>query len=187
MLNTWNVNWYLDEKLCPCDIHLLELLEERSIRDSAIFHFGTGGHHIVGLRCAENGSGNAVLGITASPPEYEAYVTLITEKPHVGRAYKAWFGDIYQIDARLLPDFDVLSLPHVGEFRTEKNDAYGALTDLEMTSLLVDKLRPGGLVAFYTGSFAYDVAERVARTLHEQGRLVPADTYKTLALWRKPS
>jgi hypothetical protein len=80
-----------------------------------------------------------VLGITASPQEYDDYVELLIKNPRLGHTYKAYFGDIYQLDGRLLPEFDYVSLFHVGEFRTPDNDAYGALTDLEMTLVLADK------------------------------------------------
>ena len=80
-----------------------------------------------------------MLGITASPQEYDDYVELLIKNPRLGHTYKAYFGDIYQLDARLLPQFDYVSLFHVGEFRTPENDAYGALTDLEMTLILADK------------------------------------------------
>ena len=73
-------------------------------RDASIFHFGTGSHHIVGLKTAEDGSNNAVFGITASPAEYDAYIKMLIEKPRLGFTYKAYFGDIYQLDRRLLPD-----------------------------------------------------------------------------------
>ena len=66
---------------------------------AAIFHFGTGNHHIVGLKLAENGSNCAVLGITASPQEYDDYVELLIKNPRLGHTYKAYFGDIYQLDA----------------------------------------------------------------------------------------
>jgi hypothetical protein len=71
-MNIWDESWDLHVQQCPCDVHFLEFLEERGIRDSAIFHFGTGNHHIVGIRTAEDGRGNSVLGITASPQEYES-------------------------------------------------------------------------------------------------------------------
>ena len=49
-----------------------------------IYHFGTGTHHIVGLRQAE--LGNAVFAITASKEEYDAYVELVTENARVARS-----------------------------------------------------------------------------------------------------
>lgn len=185
MLHFWDQSWDLRLAECPCDMHFLEWLEERNTKDAAIFHFGTGSHHIVGLKTSEDGSNNAVLGITASPAEYDAYVKMLIEKPKLGFTYKAYFGDIYQLDRRLLPTLDIVTLFHVGEFRTEKNDAYGALTDLEMTRVLCDRTKAGGLVLFYSGSYAFDVAERVTGELVKQNVLADAGTYKTLRIFKK--
>ncbi len=184
-LNIWDVNWYLDEAQCPCDVHFLEYLDQEKIKGASIFHFGTGGHHVIGIKTADNGSGNLVFGITASPPEHEAYEHLIIERPAIGRSYKVLFGDIYQLEARLLPEFDIVTLFHTGEFRTEKNDAYGALTDEAVVRLLVGKLKGPRLVAFYSGSYAFDVAERIATKLIAEGLLEPAGEYKTLRIFRK--
>lgn len=182
-LNYWNQTWSLDEAQCPCDLHLVQYLEEKGVKDASIFHFGTGNHHIVGLEAAK--ANNAVLGITASPQEYDDYVELLIKNPRLGHTYKAYFGDIYQLDPRLLPAFDYAALFHVGEFRTPDNDSYGALTDLEMTLIMADKLRPGGEVMFYTGSFAYDKAEGVARELIKVRPFAPAPDYKTLKIFKK--
>jgi hypothetical protein len=65
-LNYYNATWSLDEAQCPCDLQFLEYLKERQARNAAIFHFGSGNHHIVGLKAAEDGANNAVLSITAS-------------------------------------------------------------------------------------------------------------------------
>jgi len=184
-LNFWNETWSLDEAQCPCDLHLVEYLEGKGVKGATVFHFGTGNHHIVGLRLAENGSNCAVLGITASPQEYDDYIDLLIRNPRLGHTYKAYFGDIYQLDGRLLPEFDYVSLFHVGEFRTAENDAYGALTDLEMTLLLADKVRAGGEILFYAGSFAFDKAEAVARELVAQRPFVPAGEFKSLRIFRK--
>jgi len=184
-LNYWNTTWSLDEAQCPCDVHFIDYLEQTSARGAAIFHFGTGNHHIVGLRMAENGSGHAVLGITASPHEYQAYIDLLIKNPRLGHTYKAYFGDIYQLDGRLLPAFDYVSLFHVGEYRTADNDSYGALSDLEMALVLADKLKPGGEMLFYTGSFAYDQAELVASELIKQRALQPAGNFKSLRILRQ--
>jgi hypothetical protein len=182
-LNYWNQTWSLDEQQCPCDLHFVQYLKEKQAKNASIFHFGTGNHHIVGLEAAKNN--NAVLGITASPQEYDDYVELLIKNPRLGHTYKAYFGDIYQLDARLLPEFDYAALFHVGEFRTPENDSYGALTDLEMTLLMADKLRPGGEVLFYTGSFAYDKAEAVAAELMKVRPFSPAPDFKTLKIYKK--
>ena len=184
-LNYWNATWSLDETQCPCDVHFLQYLEERRAKGAVIFHFGTGNHHIVGLKAAESGANHAVLGITASPQEYDDYVELLIKNPRLGHTYKAYFGDIYQLDARLLPELDYVTLFHVGEFRTPDNDSYGALTDLEMTLLLADKVKAGGEILFYTGSYAYDKAEAVAAELIKERPFDPAGDYKTLKVYRK--
>lgn len=184
-LNYWNQTWSLDEKQCPCDLHFVQYLEEQKVTNAAIFHFGTGNHHIVGLKGAEEGVNNAVLGITASPQEYDDYVELLIKNPRLGHTYKAYFGDIYQLDARLLPQFDYVTLYHVGEFRTSANDSYGALTDLEMTLLLADKVKPGGEIQFYTGSFAYDKAEAVGNELVKARPFDLAPAYKSLTIFKK--
>lgn len=184
-LNYWNQTWSLDEAQCPCDLHFVEYLQERKAKGATIFHFGTGNHHIVGLKMAENGANCAVLGITASPQEYDDYIELLISNPRLGHTYKAYFGDIYQLDARLLPAFDYVSLFHVGEFRTAENDSYGALTDLDMTLLLADKVRAGGEVLFYSGSFAYDKAEAVGKELVRLRAFEAAPDYKSLRIFRK--
>jgi hypothetical protein len=184
-LNIWDVNWYLDEATCPCDVHFLDWLEAEQLKGKRIFHFGTGGHHVIGIRTADSDAGHAVLGITASPSEHQAYEELIIRRPEVGRTYKVLFGDIYQLDARLLPELDIVTLFHVGEFRTEKNDAYGALTDLEMVRLLAGRTVAGGTLAFYSGSFAFDKAEAVAAQMVKAGEITPAGSFKTLRLFRK--
>ena len=107
------------------------------------------------------------------------------KNPRLGHTYKAYFGDIYQLDARLLPEFDYVSLFHVGEFRTPDNDTYGALTDLEMTLMLADRTKPGGEILFFTGSFAYDKAQAVGKQLLEQRPFEPAGVYKSLQIFRK--
>jgi hypothetical protein len=182
-LNYWNQTWSLDEAQCPCDLHLVQYLEGKGVRDASIFHFGTGNHHIVGLEAAK--ANNAVLGITASPQEYDDYVELLIKNPRLGHTYKAYFGDIYQLDPRLLPAFDYAALFHVGEFRTPENDSYGALTDLEMTLIMADKLRPGGEIMFYTGSYAFDKAEAVAQELVKVRTFAPAPDYKSLKIFKK--
>ena len=184
-LHIWDHFWDLRVKECPCDAHFCDWLEETDTRGKAIFHFGTGGHHLLGLHNAEKGLGNAILGITASPGEIRTYETMITENPELGWGYKAYFGDIYQLDARLLPVFDIVTLLHVGEFRTEKNDAYGGLTDDAMVRLLAGRTRTGGTIAFYAGSYAYDKAKAVHDRLVAEGILIPKGQYKTLPLFER--
>jgi hypothetical protein len=84
----------------------------------------------------------------------------------------------------LLPAFDIATLFHVGEFRTEKNDAYGALTDEEIVRMLVSRLKGPRVVAFYSGSYAFDIAERIALELVSEGVLEPIGSFESLRLFR---
>jgi hypothetical protein len=54
-----------------------------------------------------------------------------------------------------------------------------------MTLLLADKVRPGGEILFYTGSYAYDKAEGVAQELVRQRPFTHVADYKTLKVYRK--
>ena len=184
-LNIWDQNWDLDEKVCPCDIHFMNWVRKTGLRGGAIFHFGTGGHHLVGIECADPALDNAVYGITASPQEYQHFITLVSKQPEVGRSYKTFFGDIYQLDPRMLPQFDAVTLFHLCEFRSEKNDAYGALTDLAMAQILVDALKPGGHILFYKGSFAFEAAKPVIAALAASRPLVKCADFDTLCIYRK--
>lgn len=184
-LNTWDVYWGLRVAECPCDVHFVEWLEENAVRDSTIFHFGSGGHHYVGIRCAEPELNNSVLAITASTPEYEAFIKLVKEQPALTHHYSCYFGDIYTSNRKLLPTFDVVTLFHSCEFRNEKNDAYGALTDLEVMELFVDQLKPGGHLLFYTGSFAFEPTRPLIEKLETTRAVEKIGLFKTLLVYRK--
>ena len=189
-LHFWDAYWDLREKECPCDVHFIEWLDRNGITDSTIYHFGTGGHHHVGIECASEKRRNAVLGITAAPQEHEKYVELAIARPDVLRYYNAVFGDIYLLNQRLLPAFDVVTLFHISEFRGEKNDAYGGLTDLEVTNLLTDKTRPGGHILFFTTSFAFDwdgpmSGKKVIAQWEKQRDVERVGEFKSLLVYRK--
>jgi hypothetical protein len=184
-MNFYHTGWDLDVDVCPCDVHFTDFLAEKKIRDATIFHFGTGTHHHVGVTCAENDSNNAVLGITASREEIDAYTKLAVERPQVTRTYKAFFGDIYLLEPRLLPEFDAICLPHVHEFWGPNNVAYGAMTDRQMVDLLTAKTKPGGYIAFYTKSMAWDQAGPLVAKWSKEQPVTDEGLYKTLAIYRK--
>lgn len=184
-MHFWDAYWGLRVAECPCDVHFVEWLRARGIKDSTIYHFGSGGHHYVGVECAKDGNRNVVLSVTASPQEYDDYVKLLIERPEVSKSYLCYFGDIYTVNARLLPQLDVTTLFHLCEFRSEKNDAYGALTDLEVGIELCKVTKPGGWVLFYSGSFAFDAAEPKIAELVAMGLIEPAGKHEKLELYRR--
>jgi len=184
-LHFWDAVWDLRIAECPCDVQFVDWLEVKRIQNASIFHFGTGSHHIVGVKTAENGSGNCVLRITAAPKEYDAFVQLAIDRPDVEKSYKTFFGDIYQLEKRLLPDFDVVTLFHLCEFRTEKNDDYGAMTDRQLLDMLTEKTRPGGYILFYTKSFAFDSALKIIKEWERDGGVEEVGTHELLLIYRK--
>jgi hypothetical protein len=167
-LHYWDAYWDLRLAECPCDADFVAWVDEIGLTDAAIYHFGTGGHHHVGIECARPERRNAVLGITAAPQEHATFVTLAIERPEVLRFYNCVFGDIYLLNQRLLPVFDAVTLFHLCEFRGEKNDAYGGLTDLAVANLLTDQTRPGGHILFFPGSFAWDRADHSGKDVVAQ-------------------
>jgi hypothetical protein len=184
-MNIWDVYWGLRVEQCPCDVHFVEWLEEQGVTAKRIYHFGTGGHHYVGIRCAEPELDCTVLGITASPKEYESFVRLATDNPTIIKTYSAYFGDIYTSNAKLLPRFDIVTLFHACEFRTPANDAYGALTDREVIDLFTAQTDVGGHLLFYTGSFAYASAEPVIADWAKTAKVEEVAAFKTLRVFRK--
>ena len=186
-MNYWTDKWDLDADICPCDVHFNDWVEDRKIAGKTIYHFGTGTHHVIGKRQAENGLGNVVLGITASIEEYEAYIKLVAEQSKVNKSYIAYFGDIYLTDPRLLPDFDVVTMFHLCEFffPNTASAEYGGLTDRTKLDLFTDKLRPGGHMLFYTRSIGFEKAKAVIAEWEKQKPVERVGEFKTLLVYRK--
>lgn len=182
-LDLWKDPWPLDVKQCPCDVHFTQYLAEKHLTGQRIFHLGTGDHHHVGLQAP--GGDHAVLGITATEAEYVSYIRLAIENPHLGKYYKVLFSDIYQINPRLLPEFDIATLFHLCEFWFESNAPYAAMNDAGVLDAITAKVRPGGLVGFYTGSFAYETAARLIPEWAETKGFTEEKPYETLRFFRK--
>lgn len=186
-MNLWDAKWDLDEAQCPCDIHFNQWIDANRIAGKTIYHFGTGTHHIVGLTQAVNGSDNVVFGITASIVEYEAYIRLVNERPQLSKSYVAYFGDIYLTNARLLPEIDIATMFHAGEYigANTMSPQYGGVDDLGVARILLHRMRPGGRFVFYTGSFAFDKADAMASVLEREGKLSREGTFKSLLVFSK--
>lgn len=177
--------WALRLAECPCDLHLIEWLDRNRITNAGIFHFGTGGHHLVGRASAEPHRRNAVFGVTLMPEEHRDYVELVLARPDVMRFYNVVFADIYLANPKLLPEVDVATLFHLCEYRSAQHDSYGAMSDLEMARLITGKVRPGGHVLFYSGSFAFERAREVVAQWEAEGEVERLGPYKSLLVYRK--
>jgi hypothetical protein len=176
-------SWPLSPDVCPCDIHLCEYLQARDIRRSAIFHFGSGGHHLLGLRNRSDGLDNEILAITASPSEHARYVSQAVRDAAIGRHYRVLFGDIYELGPAALPTFDLATLFHLCEF-TPSPAARRRLDDAGVLALLRSKVRVGGRLLFYGGSFAFARAAALTERAVEDGQLTFEERYKSLLVYR---
>ena len=82
-----------------------------------------------------------------------------------------------------------MALFHLGEFihETTTSPEYGGVDDLALTRMLLDRTRSGGYLLIFTGSFAHDKAETVARELERAGEVTFVGAFKTLLVYRKNS
>jgi hypothetical protein len=173
--------WPLRSAVCPCDAHFCDFLKERNIRQKSIFHLGTGGHHLVGLRNERDDLGNFILGVTVSPGELKRYVKLVIRHPRLGQHYQVLFADVYGLRAASLPAFDLVTLFHLGEFGAT-TDSGELLSDAAVIELFRSKLTPGGLLAFYRGSYGYPRLQAPIAQAIESGSLKPCEDYGSLQI-----
>ena len=204
-LNYSEQSWPLRTSDCPCDVHFVEYLAETNAKGKSIFHFGTGGHHLVGKDNHERGNPNEILGITASKDEHEAYVDFIVRNPVASNYYKVLFADIYTLSPKLLPTFDLVTLFHLAEFYDDYqlwgngpmpasrklNSEYARLNDMALVTMFGEMLNPGGKLLFYKRSDAFldkpYPAATLVNELMSQGRLVIEGEYESLMIcgWRR--
>jgi SAM-dependent methyltransferase len=175
--------WALDRNQCPCDLEFVDYLKRSAIANKTIFHFGTGGHHIVGLENQKFARPNEVIGITASVPEHRAYTQLVLKDSTLAKDYKVLFADIYTLTQNTLPTFDLVALFHLCEFYLPENAASVHQNDESLVQLFLDKLNPDGKLVFYTGSWAWNQAEAIVRTFESAGKIKQIDQYKTLLIY----
>jgi|SRR5579863_340798 len=174
-------SWPLWARMCACDLHFCDFLQERNVRSKSIFHFGTGGHHIVGLRNRVDELDNVILGVTVSPNEIKHYVKLVVRDPVLGRNYKVLFADIRDLQAASLPSFDVVTLFHLCEFDSAAGSSH-LLTNEEVVGLLISKLKPGGLLALYRQSLGYRRLQPIIAAAIDAGTLQHREDYKSLQI-----
>src|SRR5262249_17297818 len=115
-LNYYDNSWPLTLTNCPCDLDFVRYLEARQLAGNLIFHFGTGAHHLVGKNNYERGNPNEILAIPASGDEHQAYIDFVVNHPAAANHYKVLFADIYTLNARMLPRFDLVTLFHLCEY-----------------------------------------------------------------------
>ena len=186
-MNYWDQKWDLHEDICPCDVHFNDWIEAQGIVGKTIYHFGTGTHHVVGVRQAE--LGNAVFAITASKEEYDAYVALAADNSRVAKSYLAYFGDVYLSNPKLLPEFDIVTMFHLCEFLHPNTTSaeYGGVDDRGLLDMMTAKTRPGGHILLYRDSNGRGATQALVPAWQNEQRVERLDDFKTLQVYRKTS
>lgn len=174
--------WAFQPDRCPCDVEFVDwFLQRYQTASQRVFHLGPGDHHYVGRNIAgDSRRPNVVTALTLSPGEVETYLHLVSVWPGLAARYQVVFGDLYQLDRRLLPTHTIATLFHVGETNTRTptseaieqaiRDVYGRGVD-------------NGPMLFYNGSSAWDRVAPILAKL-EGDLLQRADTYKHLVIYR---
>ena len=179
-------SWPLWPRMCSCDLHFCDFLQERDVRAKSIFHLGTGGHHIVGLRNRVDNLGNVILGVTVSPAEIRRYVKLVTGDPILGQNYRVLFADVRDLQPAALPSFDLVTLFHLCEFDSATEPVH-LLSDEGVFGLLISKLNPGGLLALYRQSIGFRRLQPMLAAAIAAGRLKHCEDYKSLQILQIPT
>jgi SAM-dependent methyltransferase len=178
-------SWGFDPEACPCDRQFVEYLQHRGITDRSIFHFGTGSHHLVGCENQTLAKPNQIFGITASYPEHEAYAELVLRSRGIEKNYKVLYSDIYTLDARNLPGFDVVTLFHLCEFYMPDQAAFVNHDDRSLLALFVEKLNPDGVIVFYDRSNNWPEAKPLIEELELQNLVKLVEVYQNLRVYRR--
>ncbi len=194
---------YDDPAACPADREIARYLDRHEPHDGGltVFHFGTGAHHHVGLANHRREHPHRVIGITASPGEYQRYIELCQQDGSLGRDYLVSFGDVYNLGPEFLPPLDVASMPHLGEYYDPGRAAepgvaaagantdrslYAPLDDRSLAALIVDKLVIGGRLLIYVQSHGAAVTRELLHELvNEQRRLRYRLMHESIAVFTK--
>lgn len=169
--------WPWQPDKCPADEQFIEWASDVAIGQT-VFHMGTGLHHKVGTYIASRGAG--CVGLTASSAEALAYYEEATCP-----SYQLAFGNVFTIDTRLLPTFDIMTLFHVGEMAA----MFGEVRDHDNAlDALIGRVDRGGLVIFYRGSSAWDrLRDEYLLARWTRGAFEPVEDFKSLVICRRPS
>jgi hypothetical protein len=175
-LNIYKRSWGLTPGV-ECDIHMAEYIDNNGLSNKTIFHFGTGSHH----KLAKMTKNNSVLGITASVEEYSTYIQEAINHPELAKRYKVMFGDIYTLDPQILPQFDIVTLFHLCEYSRSDCD-YGQMNDEELLDVFINKLKPNGLICFFTGSNHYKQALELIQSRTDIKKI---SDYKSITVYKR--
>jgi hypothetical protein len=183
---------------CPADRDVANYLDLHEPRNGGltVFHFGTGAHHHIGIANHQREHPNRVIGITASPGEYEKYMQLCIQDGSLGSDYLVYFGDIYNLRPEFLPPLHVASMPHVGEYYDASqvkeagvvrstDRSYAPLNDRSLVEMIVDKLVLGGRLLIYVRSHGAEATRVILDELVSRQRLSYRKAHESIEVFTK--
>jgi len=173
--------WQLGEG-CPCDVDFVDYCEAQGMSSQVIFHLGCGLHHLVGRALCRGDRGHFVLSITASREELLSYADAVLEDDELARRYRVLFGDVYDLEARILPMFDAVTLFHLCEGQDDRRPDL-VLATRTLIEVFLQRLRPGGRLFFYKGSTGRTKTAAVLRLIAASGRIAPAGEHRSLEIY----
>lgn len=168
--------WRYQPDKCNCDGEFIEWFKViyKHYHNLNICHMGTGFDHKVGTELQDHN----VLGITYSPEEMARYIDII--QPPYARyfqyKYKVLFTDVHAINYKLLPDFDIVTLFHLGEIYEPGIDS---MTMVDVIDVFKNKLTPDGRILAYAKS----AAAHLSIPLFDNA-LELVEVYKDLRIYR---
>ena len=175
-----NSGWNLNMNTCPCDIDLIDYLQDKP-QPYSLFHMGCGLHHSVG-KWAATQPGVCVRSISLTPLEIFEYIELATNNPILNKHYLVDFGDIHLIDFRLLPISNYVSLFHLGEIWEQTKDYQnGKSIKGVLRGFIKHNVRE---IYFFPNSVGWKVLEPIIAET-EIARWYPS-THKSIKIYRRP-
>ena len=170
--------WPHQPELCAADDQFIAWVRTRMPwRAGTVLHFGTGDHHRVGrILCTERRL-MQVLGATGSIEELNTWARL-REAGEVPRKYAVVFGDQYCWPWELMPEMDLVTLFHLGEF-----DWRNARDTLNEVIVSAADQSPTGLIAFYTGSAGWPQTKHAIEVATAGGILQLYERYEQLEFY----
>jgi hypothetical protein len=169
---------------CPCDKDFFDYLVDSKIKPSAVFHFGTGDHHHIGLKNLELKRNHTIYGITAAVSEMKTYMQHVLNNPQLSHHYKVLFTDIYCLNSTDLSTFDYVNLFHLCEFTLENSTSDVLYNDAGLIELMLKHLKEDGRFVFYRHSAAAEKAKKVINTFVQQNVLTYTHSFKSLDFYK---
>lgn len=170
--------WQPDE--CPADHDFVKWVRRDVAPLRRILHFGTGGHHAVGLSLSKQ---HFILGVTASVEEYQVWEKLRIEG-HAPPDYLCVFGDMHAFPWALAGRFDIITLFDLGEF--DNRDVRPVRDDSKLVlTVAITQTAPGGHIVAYPGSPAWDRVEHLFLEMTREGVLADPIKLDSLLLFRR--